>query len=124
MANTFDSGDPQFQTPQIYTEGTWLYGAMVTAILYGIVVVLYFMCARSLWAQLRANDSSRKKHIFFFVYVHFLFALGTLYVAANSRITQLGFINYRDFPGGESFSCSSNTIPSFIPSPQVLALMK
>ncbi|KAH0831246.1 hypothetical protein J3R83DRAFT_13860 [Lanmaoa asiatica] len=94
--------DSQFQPPQVYVEGTWLYGAIVTAILYGIIVVLYLMCARSLWGQIRSRDGAQTKNWFFFIYVNFIFALSTLYVAANSKITQLGFIDHRDYPGGPS----------------------
>lgn len=102
MSNILDN-DPQFQPPQIYVEGTWLYGAIVTAMLYGIVVVLYAMCARSLWGRIRSREGSPKKNWFFFIYVNFVFALSTLYVASNSQITQLGFINHRDYPGGLFF---------------------
>lgn len=102
MAIILDSDDPQFQPPEIYQEGTWLYGAIVTAILYGIVVVLYSMCARSLWRRIRSREGATKKNWFFFFYVNFVFAFSTLYVASNSQITQLGFINHRDYPGGES----------------------
>lgn len=96
--------DPQYQPPQVYVEGTWLYGAIVTAAFYGVVVVLYVMCARSLWDRIRSRDGARKKHWFFFIYVNIVFALSTLYVAANAQITQFGFINYRDYPGGESLA--------------------
>lgn len=102
MLNALD--DSQYQPPNIYAEGTWLYGAIVTAIFYGIVVVLYVMCARSLWDRIRSRDGARKKHWFFFIYVNIVFALSTLYVAANAQITQFGFINYRDYPGGESLA--------------------
>ncbi|KAF8128607.1 hypothetical protein EV363DRAFT_1340098 [Boletus edulis] len=95
-----DSSDPNFQPPSIYVEGTWLYGAIVTAICYGVVVVLYAMCARSLWHRIRSREGILKKNWFFFIYVNFVFGLSTLYVAANSQITQMGFINHRDYPGG------------------------
>lgn len=101
MPNVLD--DSQYQPPQVYAEGAWLYGAIVTAILYGIVVVYYAMCARSLWRRIRTREGAPRKNWFFFLYVNFIFALSTLYVAANSQITQLGFINNRDYPGGESF---------------------
>ncbi|KIJ64812.1 hypothetical protein HYDPIDRAFT_40011 [Hydnomerulius pinastri MD-312] len=87
---------------QIYAEGTWLQGAIVTAILYGIVVVLYVMCTRSLWSRIRSRDVGHKKNVFFLCYVTFVFALGTIYVAFNTDITQLGFINNRNYPGGPS----------------------
>ena len=85
-----------------------MYGAIVTAILYGVVVVLYVMCARSLWRRIRSREGARRKNWFFFIYVNFVFALSTLYVAANSQITQFGFINHRDYPGGEFFCGQSS----------------
>ncbi|KAF8558655.1 hypothetical protein OG21DRAFT_1404750 [Imleria badia] len=104
--------DPQFQPPKVYEEGTWLYGAIVTAILYGVVVVLYVMCARSLWGRIRSREGGRRKNWFFFIYVNFIFALSTLYVASNSQITQLGFINHRDYPGGPSaYEINTSSIP-------------
>lgn len=101
MQNVLD--DSQYQPPQVFAEGTWLYGAIVTGIFYGIVVILYIMCARSIWGRIRAHEGSRRKNWFFFIYVNFAFAMSTLYVASNSQITQLGFINHRDYPGGEFF---------------------
>ena len=95
-------GDSQFQPPQVFAEGAWLYGAIATAALYGIVVVFYAMCARSLWRRIRTHEGAPRKNWFFFLYVNLIFALSTLYVAANSQITQLGFINNRDYPGGQS----------------------
>ncbi|KAF8549691.1 hypothetical protein OG21DRAFT_1469737 [Imleria badia] len=100
MPNVLD--DSQYQPPQVFAEGTWLYGAIITAILYGIVVVLYVMCARSLWGRIRVREGSPRRNWFFFIYVNSTFALSTLYVASNSQITQLGFINHRDYPGGPS----------------------
>ncbi|KAF8439731.1 hypothetical protein L210DRAFT_3401674 [Boletus edulis BED1] len=104
--------DSQFQPPQVYAEGTWLYGAIVTGIFYGIIVVLYVMCARSTWSRIRSKNDGSKKNWFFFVYVNLLFALSTLYVASNSQITQLGFINHRDYPGGPSaFEINTSSAP-------------
>lgn len=119
--------DPQFQPPQVYVEGAWLYGAIVTAVLYGIVVVLYIMCSRSLWVRIRSGDGAAKRHWFFFAYVNFIFALSTLYVTSNSQITQLGFINNRDYPGGEFLCVQSSSImssTSSLPRPQVPVPMR
>ncbi|KAF9224916.1 hypothetical protein BS17DRAFT_879697 [Gyrodon lividus] len=98
MSNVLDD----LPASQIYAEGTWLHGAIVTGILYGVVVVLYIMCARSLWDRIRTSAVDYKKNVFFFCYVNFIFALGTIYVAFNNQITQLGFVNNRDYPGGPS----------------------
>ncbi|KAH7883042.1 hypothetical protein F5I97DRAFT_1815368 [Phlebopus sp. FC_14] len=96
------SDAPDESAQQIFAEGTWLQGAIVTAVLYGIVVVLSVMCCRSLCSSIRARDAGYRKNIFFLCYVSLLFTIGTVYVACNSEITQLGFINNRNYPGGPS----------------------
>ncbi|KIJ16443.1 hypothetical protein PAXINDRAFT_75571 [Paxillus involutus ATCC 200175] len=96
---------------QIYAEGTWLYGAIVTGVLYGVVVVMYIMCARSLWGRMRVQGVGCNKNLFFFCYINFLFTLGTVYFAFNTQITQLGFINNRDYPGGPSIFEENTSSP-------------
>ncbi|KIK90661.1 hypothetical protein PAXRUDRAFT_831506 [Paxillus rubicundulus Ve08.2h10] len=96
---------------QIFAEGTWLYGAIVTGVLYGVVVVLYIMCARSIWGRMRAHGIGCNKNLFFFCYVNFLFILGTVYFAFNTWITQLGFINDRNYPGGPSIFEENTSSP-------------
>jgi len=91
---------PDETTLQIYAEGAWLQGAIVTAVLYGVVIALSVTCWRILWPRIRSHDSGYKKNFFFFCYVTSLFLIGTVYVVANSQVTQLGFINNRLYPGG------------------------
>ncbi|OJA17259.1 hypothetical protein AZE42_03037 [Rhizopogon vesiculosus] len=97
------SNSPDEPTVQIFAEGAWLQGAMITAILYGVVIVLSIMCWRTLWPRIqRSRDIGYRKNLFFFCYVTSLFMIGTVYVVFNSQMTQLGFINNRFYPGGPS----------------------
>lgn len=91
---------PDESNDQIYAEGAWLQGAIVTGVLYGVVIVLSAMCWRSLWPRAQSHGTGYKKNRFFLFYVAFLFVVGTIYVAFNSQITQMGFIDNRLYPGG------------------------
>lgn len=91
---------PDESNEQIYAEGAWLQGAIVTGVLYGVVIVLSAMCWRSLWPRAQLRGSAYKKNRFFLCYVTFLFVVGTIYVAFNAQITQMGFIDNRLYPGG------------------------
>ncbi|KAG0706095.1 hypothetical protein DFH29DRAFT_903570 [Suillus ampliporus] len=87
---------------QIYAEATWLQGAIVAAILYGMVVVMSYVCWRSLWPRIRSHATGYRKNIFFFCYVTLLFVLGTIYIAFTAEETQNSFIYHRLYPGGPS----------------------
>lgn len=93
---------PDESNAQIYAEGAWLQGAIVTGVLYGVVIVLAAMCWRSLWPRAQFHGTGYKKNRFLLGYVAFLFVVGTIYVAFNAQITQLGFIDNRLYPGGPS----------------------
>lgn len=93
---------PDESSTQIYAEGAWLQGAIVTGVLYGVVIVLSAMCWRSLWPRARYHGTGYKMNRFLLCYVAFLFVVGTIYVAFNSQITQMGFIDNRLYPGGPS----------------------
>ncbi|KAG1718563.1 hypothetical protein EDD22DRAFT_941914 [Suillus occidentalis] len=93
---------PNESNAQIYAEGAWLQGAIVTGVLYGVVIVLAAMCWRSLWPRAQPRGTGYKKNRFLLCYVAFLFVVGTIYVAFNAQITQMGFIDNRLYPGGPS----------------------
>lgn len=95
MSNRLDDS-----ASQTYADAVWLQGAMVTAVLYGVVAVLSVTCWRALWPHIQPGGTGHRKTLFFFFYVTFLFLIGTVYVVSNSRVTQSGFINNRFYPGG------------------------
>ncbi|KAH7910908.1 hypothetical protein BJ138DRAFT_48492 [Hygrophoropsis aurantiaca] len=105
------SYSPNESSAQLFAEGTWLQGAIVTSICYGVVLVLYLMCFQSLWRRIHTRDLGRTQNIFFLIYVTFIFALGTIYMAFNAQITQMGFINNREYPGGPADFESNTSSP-------------
>ncbi|KAI6015139.1 hypothetical protein F5J12DRAFT_904452 [Pisolithus orientalis] len=97
---------------RLFAEATWLQGAIVTSVFYGVALTLTSMCVRSLWNRIRSRGSGYKKDIFFLCYVIFVFACASVYQVANAQITQLGFINRRNYPGGPAaFEESNASIP-------------
>lgn len=87
---------------QLFAEATWLQGAIVTAVMYGVALTLACMCFRSLWIRIRSRGPSYRKDIFFFCYVFVVITCATIYNIANAQVTQLGFIDRRNYPGGMS----------------------
>ncbi|PPQ71932.1 hypothetical protein CVT24_007906 [Panaeolus cyanescens] len=66
---------------------------------YGVVLTLYCICIYTLVLQF--IEGSRRRHIIFSgIYITVMFACGTVYCAANARLTQLAYVNFRNFPGG------------------------
>lgn len=99
----------------LLSEAAWLQGAIVTSAMYGVALTLAFMCVRSLWARIRSRGPSYRKDIFFLCYVFFVIACATIYNVANAQVTQLGFINRRNYPGGMSLARPANS-PLILPS--------
>lgn len=103
---------PDESADQLFAEATWLQGAIVTSVFYGVALTLTSMCVRSLWNRIRSRGSGYKRDIFFLCYVIFVFACASVYQVANAQITQLGFINRRNYPGGPAaFEESNASIP-------------
>lgn len=103
---------PDESAYQLFAEATWLQGAIVTSVFYGVALTLVFNCVRSLWYRIRSRASGYRRDIFFLGYVLFVFACASVYQVANAQITQLGFIDRRNYPGGPAaFEESNASIP-------------
>ncbi|KAF9457968.1 hypothetical protein BDZ94DRAFT_1174596 [Collybia nuda] len=83
---------------QIFSEHTWLQGAFLGAVAYGMQVVLYSMSCYLL-AKHRTKTNF-KQNVGLTVYITIIFVLGTLYIAALLQFTQEAFIDGHDIPGG------------------------
>ncbi|EPQ51899.1 hypothetical protein GLOTRDRAFT_21904, partial [Gloeophyllum trabeum ATCC 11539] len=83
---------------QIYSEETFLQGALLASVGYGVVLTLYVFCMHLLVTGM--NATNRRTNACFIVYVTVMFVLGTLFQASNSQFTQLAYVEDRDFPGG------------------------
>ncbi|EED84965.1 predicted protein [Postia placenta Mad-698-R] len=84
----------------LYAEKTWLQGALLSNIVYGVELALFIMCFKLLVRQM--DRTNRRRHLILLVFISVLFILGTIFVYSLSEFTQLAFIEQRNFPGGPS----------------------
>jgi uncharacterized membrane protein YidH (DUF202 family) len=82
----------------LFNERTWLAGMILSAVAYGIVFTLFVLTFKQL---VRSTTKYNYNHrLCFIIYITLIFILGTLFVGALAKMTQLSFIDYRLFPGG------------------------
>ncbi|SJL04988.1 uncharacterized protein ARMOST_08359 [Armillaria ostoyae] len=85
----------------LLNERTWLIGAILTGVGYGVVLTLTVICLTRLLDSLRRRRGSNPKLTsFWLVYVILIFLFATMFVAGSSTMAQYSFIDYRLFPGG------------------------
>jgi hypothetical protein len=88
------------ESPQLlFAEKGWLQGVVVSSVAFGVVVTLFCMCFSVLYRQAATRERSRQR-IILWVYICIVFILNTLFIAANSKFTELAFIDDRNYPGG------------------------
>ncbi|KAH7926894.1 hypothetical protein BV22DRAFT_318901 [Leucogyrophana mollusca] len=85
---------------QLNAEAPWLYGAIFAGVSYGVILVLFSICSYTLWGRIRTRSTRTRSSVYLFIYASISFSLVTTMFSLNTRITQLGFINNRGFPGG------------------------
>ncbi|KAL1736337.1 hypothetical protein FB107DRAFT_221861 [Schizophyllum commune] len=100
MSGTLE--DPSSWRPKedswtLFSERTWLQGAFLATVAYGMQVVLFTSAAYLLYK--RKKD---KRNVALLVYISVIFSLGTLYMGGLLKFTQLCFIDQREYPGGPS----------------------
>lgn len=83
---------------QIFTEDTWLQGALLSNIAYGVELALFAMCFHLLVKQM--NHRNKTRQICLLSFISILFVLGTTFVGGNMKFAQQAFVEYRNFPGG------------------------
>ena len=95
---------PDVPESQLYEEKTWLQGAILSAVAYGINLTLFILNVSLLKARAKLetkhDNRAKRQTICLLIYVCVIFILSTLTMASQAEMTQLGFIDYRDFPGG------------------------
>ncbi|KAF8890143.1 hypothetical protein BD779DRAFT_1518536 [Infundibulicybe gibba] len=87
---------PQEPAFEIALERYFLATDFISGIGYGIQGVLYFICSRYLWTQRKA----RPTNLFMLAYITLLFLLSGAVQVTQAHLTQLAFIENRNFPGG------------------------
>ncbi|KZT08005.1 uncharacterized protein LAESUDRAFT_677219 [Laetiporus sulphureus 93-53] len=87
------------ETPaQIYAEETWLQGALLSNIVYGVELALFVICF-GLLAR-KTTRSNYKSNVPLLVFITVIFMLGSFFMGAGAKFTQLAFIENRNYPGG------------------------
>jgi len=83
---------------QIFVEETWLQGALLSNILYGVELTLFLICFTLLWRQI--NQFNKRRQLSLLAFITAIFILGTLFMGSGAKFTQLSFIENRNYPGG------------------------
>ncbi|KAL0573267.1 hypothetical protein V5O48_008694, partial [Marasmius crinis-equi] len=115
--DTVPSGNPyapQEPAPLLLLEHCDWAGTNISEIFYGGTIVLFFCCIKALlWPS-----HSRKPNYYLACYSFVIFSLGTIFVAMNVHLTQLSFIDDRNFPGGpEGFAlANASTWRAIVPN--------
>ncbi|KAF9445738.1 hypothetical protein P691DRAFT_709869 [Macrolepiota fuliginosa MF-IS2] len=97
--------DPLTWTPvgetstDILNDAVNLVSTIICGVGYGIAFTLYCICARTLCAQLRFPDKQRQA-MFMLTYITIITLCGGLYLASASRVAQLAYVDFRNYPGG------------------------
>ncbi|KAF8890142.1 hypothetical protein BD779DRAFT_1438616 [Infundibulicybe gibba] len=87
---------PQEPASEVSLERYFLVTTFVSGIGYGAQGVLYFICTHYLWTQRKA----RPTNLFMLAYITLLFLLSGAVQVTQAHLTQLAFIENRNFPGG------------------------
>lgn len=71
----------------------------VSGVLYGVVLVLYYLCLRPLCHRFR-NAHHRRQAIFSLVHASLVVIWGTVFLALSTRSMQLVYLDHATYPGG------------------------
>ncbi|TCD68387.1 hypothetical protein EIP91_010896 [Steccherinum ochraceum] len=108
--STTPSYAPDESSSQLWLEQAILDGGGIENVAYGVQLTLFLLCFNHLWSE--RKDKTRTRTYFWMVYIVILFSLGTIGNAVNMRITELSFVDNRNFPGGPSaYEVELNFIP-------------
>ncbi|KAF9527837.1 hypothetical protein CPB83DRAFT_767901 [Crepidotus variabilis] len=81
----------------LWAERSFLAGVFIAAVAFGVHLTLFILCFKAL-AQGQRTRSNR----FFLFYICLMFLLGNIGNGLNIKLTQMSFIDHRDWPGGPS----------------------
>ncbi|KAF8151329.1 hypothetical protein B0H34DRAFT_664418 [Crassisporium funariophilum] len=95
---------PNVPSSQLFDEKTWLQGGIISAVVFGINIALFTLTFTLLRARIK-REIHQEKHpsrqaVWLMAYIWVIFILCTLTMASQAEMTQLGFVDNRDFPGG------------------------
>ncbi|KAJ6631195.1 hypothetical protein B0H10DRAFT_1981348 [Mycena sp. CBHHK59/15] len=96
-------------------EETWMQGAILSCLAYGIELTLFPVCLHYLIRGLRRRGraAASGENTIYIMYTSSAFVLGTLSIAATAKFLELAYIRNRNFPGGPSaFQDAMRAVPS------------
>jgi uncharacterized membrane protein YidH (DUF202 family) len=96
----------------IINERTWLAGMILSAVAYGIVFTLYVLTFKQLART--TTKYNYAKRVPFMIYITLMLILGTLFVGAIAKMTELSYVDYRLFPGGPGSFPSSSGLANIV----------
>ncbi|TBU51881.1 hypothetical protein BD310DRAFT_890234 [Dichomitus squalens] len=111
-SNTY--APPGESASDLWLEKSNFDGAVLGGVAYGVHVAVFAVCARTLYRSTKIRRT-RRHAVLVPLFISLLFAMGTVNLACNTRMTQLMFIDNRAFPGGPNawffafYSLGTNT---------------
>ncbi|CCM06008.1 uncharacterized protein FIBRA_08251 [Fibroporia radiculosa] len=93
---------PDESSAAIYAEETILQGALLSNIVYGVQLALFAMCFTALVRVKNGDKSKARRQLALLVFTCVIFVIGTLFMGAQVKFTQLALIENRNYPGGPS----------------------
>ncbi|KAI0359767.1 hypothetical protein OH77DRAFT_1434208 [Trametes cingulata] len=102
MSNSTNSFPPPGESPaDLWLEKSNLDGAVLGGVAYGVHLAVFAQCFYTIYFRgAGGSRDGRGRSRWLLVYIFMLFAMGTVNVACNTRMTQLMFIDNRGYPGG------------------------
>ncbi|KAH7882884.1 hypothetical protein F5I97DRAFT_1977455 [Phlebopus sp. FC_14] len=115
MASPYTPDEP---SSSIRAEETWLQGALLSGIVFGVEITLAAMSFSAIYKQM--GSTNRIRNACFMAYIVVLSALMTAAQGLSAEFIQMGFITHRYYPGGpsqffiEQYSTPTNLVATIL----------
>ncbi|KAI0667416.1 hypothetical protein C8Q78DRAFT_378708 [Trametes maxima] len=98
MANPY--APPGESAADLWLEKSNLDGAFLGGVAYGAHIAVFAQCFYTIATRLRSGKDVPSRSRWLLGFITVLFAMGSLNIACNTKMTQLMFIDNRGYPGG------------------------
>jgi hypothetical protein len=103
------SNAPDEPSAVILIERYFIQGELLSQAAYGAIFVLSILAFQQVWMR---RTFSPARRLFWISYISVVLMLSTLIAISNAAVTQMSFVDDRNFPGGPAvFEEMSFTIP-------------
>ncbi|KAF8980167.1 hypothetical protein BDQ17DRAFT_1517461 [Cyathus striatus] len=86
----------------LFVERTWLQGAIISSVAYGMVFTLFVLCFNLLVRSHARTTKDHRDRTALVAYICIMFVLGTSFIGSLAEVTQQSFIDDSEYPGGPS----------------------